>query len=59
MCAFHEISDHIYTELTLILKAHITKSPMRLLSAKTFEAFSTKSVDPDPVVGPVGFGFTH
>ena len=51
MCAFHEISDRIYTELTLILNAHTTKSCMYLSSAEIFEAFSTYSVDQDKTAG--------
>ena len=53
MCAFHENSDRIYTEPTLILKAHISKCCMYLSSAEIFEAFSTNSVDPDQTA-PVG-----
>ena len=41
------------SELTLILRAHVTKSCMSLSSVEIFEAFSTNSVDPDQTT-PVG-----
>ena len=54
MCAFHEHLE-IYTLIlhVLALRAHITKICMLLLSAKIFEASSTKSAYPDQTA-PIG-----